>query len=73
MSQRLLLYTESNFEVYLSILRWPKPIYMRTLISPALSIKTKLWVRMLFEVGDSPSALFNYLFVNFHRFVSVAF
>ena len=22
---------------------------------------------------DSPSALFNYLFVNFHRFVSVAF
>ena len=27
------------FEVYLPILRWPKPIYMRTLFSLAFSIK----------------------------------
>ena len=33
----------------------------------------KLWERIPFQIGDSPSTLFLYLCVNFHKCVSVAF
>ena len=36
-------------------------------------LQLKLWARMLLQIGDSPSAVFLYLYVNFHKCVSVAF
>ena len=73
LSRSLLLYKKSNFPSLSTILRWTEPIY--TLISPCMQHKVvllaiKLCVRI---PGDSPSALFNYLCVNFHKCVSVAF
>ena len=72
LSQSLLLYKKSNFPSLSTIIRWTEPIY--TLISPCMQHKVvllaiKLWVRI---PGDSPSALFNYLCVNFQKCVSVA-
>ena len=34
---------------------------------------SKLWGRILLQIGDNPSALFLYLCVNFHKCSSVAF
>ena len=36
-------------------------------------LQLKLWARIPLKTGDSPSAVFLYLRVNFHKWVSVAF
>ena len=36
-------------------------------------LQLKLWARIPLQIGDSPSAVFLYLCVNFHKCVSVAF
>ena len=46
-------------------------IRRRFLIIQVFAIK--LWVRITFQIGDSPLAFFLYLCVNFHKCVSVAF
>ena len=47
-------------------------IHRRFWILPSF-LQLKLWARMLLQIGDSPSAVFLYLYVNFHKCVSVAF
>ena len=74
MSQSLLLYTESNFRSLSTHFKVAETyLYVYLDLTRTQHKDKKLWVRIPFEMGDSPSALFNYLFVNFHRFVSVAF
>ena len=55
-----------NFSSYIAIC-----IHRRFWILSFLQLK--LWARMLLQIGDSPSAVFLYLYVNFHKGVSVAF
>ena len=47
--------------------------YVRRRFPITQFLSIKLWVGISFQIGDSLSALFLYLCVNFHKCVSVAF
>ena len=46
--------------------------YVRRRFPITQFLSIKLWVGISFQIGDSLSALFPYLCVNFHKCVSVA-